>query len=687
MTPGLDITASIVITAFIDHYKAASGPHTNILGRYLRRYATTRLPSDMGPVRPFTAQPVNGLCAYFNRENREHPELGSRRDLDALISESRKSHGAGHERLPHGVIIDIIGAEYFEIVKQLIADGPEISSARVNALLRDLLEESAPVTSRRKSGGKPSDGSVNELKRVANHLWTTLVFLHQSGRYQELAAWTWQPSIDKSLRGVEEATDKIIPSWSQVRLARKRLDDQVLALLGIGSHEEELEAIASLSPKKLAYCERLLLLRAELAILANTGARITSVLEARLEHFEDLRDLGIWEHFPQKTVDAETSYPKSLHPRTMQVIESYLAVRYRRRGITRCPEHPLFVSPKVCTTHPAEMKKLSYSSAKDHIREVLDGPHTPHTVRAAVAQAILSRQGLRAFAIHDFDYEPLMIAEVQLDHKKIPGDLFGYNGYASRTSRITILERTGLIIGDLYWTDTGARHVKDVVEFERCLEARKAVSEQIEFLQQERRSLAPTNRARTVSAKYHTITDEMDSLRDTREDIEKKLAALKFDPEYEVPIPDDIERPPRVNLKQVEKDFLRRSGDAVAELYPRARDWLTIKEFADLVGISVKTVLRMIDPSLREATTGMRTRKRREYWDPTRPPIDSELGAKHRRILVDEIHPSAFAAPEQATALNRLLAGPPQEQWGPTCMTTPCIPDYRRSVGDDSAAA
>lgn len=680
MTAQINDATAVLITSYVSHYKSKDGNHTNTLGRFLTRYANTILPGETPTEGVFSAPPINSLPTYFRRNALADVHVRSRAELDSAVSESRKKHGADHERLPAEVLLGLISSKYVVVVEQFIADGPEVSGARVNALLRNFVEESVRATSRRKNGGKPSDSAVNDFRKVANKLWNTLLRLRQSGRYPELEPWSSLPTIDRSIQGLKEATNKVVPTWSQVRLARQHLSDEISGLLGAASLDDELDAIARLPAGKLATAERLLLNRVELAVLANTGARITSVLEIKLKHLEDRGDRGILEHYPKKTVDAETAYPKSLHPLTMKAVESYLALRYLRRGVERSPEDPLLTASTIRKNTP--MRSLSYTTANKHVRKILNGPFTPHTVRSATAQVILSKQGLRAFAIHEFDYEPLMIAEVQLDHTKIPGDLFGYNGYASRASRIEILRHTGLIIGDLFWTDVGARHVKDAKRFTQCLEQRRAFTEQIDFLRQERRSLAPTDRARTVNARYHTITDEIELLRDKREAIEKEINSIRFDPEYEIPVADEVDQPPRVNLNQIEKEFLHGTSAEAPTVYPRVRDWLTIKEFAGLVGVSVKTISRHIDPNLRQETTGVRERTRREYWDPMRPPIDSQLGVHHRRIFVGEVYPNAYAAPEQARALDLLLAGPPQEQWGPACMATACVPDYRRHGTD-----
>jgi hypothetical protein len=503
--------------------------------------------------------------------------------------------------------------------------------------------------------------------------------MNRTGAYPELKDWTWTPTIDKSLSGLEEATVKQIPTWHHVRHSCAEADRKIWSLLGVQSESEEVDALGRLSPKKLATAERLFLLRAELAILANTGARIGSVRTTKIRHIQDLGDRGLWEHFPQKSHDTEISIPKALHPKTLHAITSYITVRYTRRGITPEPDHPLFASPKIETKRHGNMTALSYTSFRLHCRELLGEAYSPHTIRAAVAQCLTSKRCGRLFDAHEFDYEQRLVGEVQLDHQRIPGDEFHYGGYSSRSDRIKILRETGLIIGEMLWTDTGKRHVPDAETFKRCLEDRRAISAQIDILRAERKRLAPSDRARTVSARHHTITDEIDDLRDRREEIEKHITALRLDPDYEIPVPDDIAYPPRVDLKAIEQAFLQASPNVATRTAPRARDWLTIKEFAELVGISQKTVARLIDPALREPTSGRRKRRQREYWTAGLPPIDSQLGPKHRRILVDEIHASVLSSPEQKAECERLLAGPPTEAWGAACMKTPCVPDHRRA--------
>jgi hypothetical protein len=298
-----------------------------------------------------------------------------------------------------------------------------------------------------------------------------------------------------------------------------------------------------------------------------------------------------------------------------------------------------------------------------------------------------SRRALRAFEIHEFDYEQRMVAEVQLDHKHIPGDSFKYNGYSSRADRISILGITGLILGDMLWTDLGKRHAKDAETFRTRTEDRIALTARIDQLVQERLRLAPTGRSRTVSAEYHTMTAEIESLREQRDNVDRHLVALQFDPDYEIAIPDEVEEVPKVNLKMIEREVRDGTPDAVRLAPARSRNWITVKEFAALLNVSTKTVTRVIDPAKYAPTAGVRTRKRAKYWNPDAPPVDSTLGNRHLRILVDEIFPTTLAVPERQAALNRLLAGPPQEQWGPVCMEIPCIPDYARREGADEIAA
>ncbi len=559
MKHDLDVATRVCLTQFLNHHKSADGPHTNVLGRCLKRYGSTRLRSDAGPEPTIPEKPVSSLQAYFSKAGRRFQDLTCRRDIDMLVHESQREHGHGHERLSLEMLVDIFGVDYIALVQLLIVDGPDTSCARANAMLRQFLDEPARVTVRRPDGGKRSAGAIGQIKQALTRVWTIVVQMNRTGAYPELKDWTWTPTIDKSLSGLEEATVKQIPTWHHVRHSCAEADRKIWSLLGVQSESEEIDALGRLSPKKLATAERLFLLRAELAILANTGARIGSVRTTKIRHIQDLGDRSLWEHFPQKSHDTEISVPKALHPKTLHAITSYITVRYTRRGTTPEPDHPLFMSPKIETKRHGNMTALSYTSFRLHCRELLGEAYSPHTIRAAVAQCLTSKRCGRLFDAHEFDYEQRLVGEVQLDHQRIPGDEFHYGGYSSRSDRIKILRETGLIIGEMLWTDAGKRHVPDAETFKRCLEDRRAISAQIEILRAERKRLAPSDRARTVSARHHTITDEIDDLRDRREEIEKHITALRLDPDYEIPVPDDIAYPPRVDLKAIEQAFLQAS--------------------------------------------------------------------------------------------------------------------------------
>jgi hypothetical protein len=679
--------AEVCLTRFFDHYKAGDGQFVSRLGRVLSGYAATTLPADKTSRPLVPSKPIRSLLAYFNATDRHRLDLASRDDLDDLIRASRKVRGTGHEAFPTDVINDVFGVDYVQVLQSMIEEGPRVSGARFHALITEYLQESAPVTIARSKGGKPSASAVDARKSSIKRIWTILVELQRSGEYSELSDWTFVPSIDKTAKGLDEATIKHIPSWHQVRNALANLDTEIWDLLNVASLDEEISALAGAPKKRLAAIERLMMQRGTIAILANTGARVESVRKANVGNFAEAIDRWTWEHFPAKTIDAETAIPKALHSLTMQRIESYWAARNLRRGTALSPDQPLFASSVVKPSDPSGLPRVSYSTMRTYCRSGLNGPHPPHTIRAAVAQSLTSKQCNRVFEIHGFDYEPRMIAEVQLDHQHIPGDMFKYNGYASRQDRISILHETGVIIGEMLWTDAGKRHVKDAETFRRRLEDLRLVTAEIDFKRNERRNLAQSSRERTVSLRFLAIADEIDDLRDRKDEIQAQLTALRFDPNFEVPVPDDVAVVTVVNLAAIEQEFYAGTGNAAETVYPRVRDWITVKEFADLIGKDVKTVSRMINPEIRETTQGVRQRKRIEYWDPAKPPVDSQLGPNRRRILIDEVHAKAFASPEQQRTLSLMLASPPQEKWGPECMTVPCVPDYRRDQGDSAIAA
>jgi hypothetical protein len=136
-----------------------------------------------------------------------------------------------------------------------------------------------------------------------------------------------------------------------------------------------------------------------------------------------------------------------------------------------------------------------------------------------------------------------------------------------------------------------------------------------------------------------------------------------------IPVPDDIPDEQLRDLfdqieSQIENQIIAREPTLPEPV--RKPPWLTVREAAELLGISYPQMARWVNVQHLPFPAG----DARNPWQPNAVPVDTSLGPRRRRIAVEGINPRYIRTEGQQRRLAELLATWPK-RWKETHCRAP----------------
>jgi hypothetical protein len=281
---------------------------------------------------------------------------------------------------------------------------------------------------------------------------------------------------------------------------------------------------------------------------------------------------------------------------------------------------------------------------------------------------------------HDPDIGRLdahVVAEALVDHGDT-SDRYGYYDRNTLRGR-ELLSATGIqILWEMLSTNAGARRVRDAGRYRRCLERRQILTCELTRLDCDAAQLLyadrrPTGGAAQTLLALRAIDESRHQLQERLQRLEREAERLRNDPSTTVAVPDDV---PDDELKdqfeRIEREVGRESEmETLKPAPPPIRDppWLRVREFAEIAGMSYPQVARWVNgDSLPHPAEDPRN-----PWHPDNVPVDTSLGPRRKRLLVEGINSSYMASARQQEKLADILATRPAG-WPEASLTTPLRP-------------
>jgi hypothetical protein len=249
--------------------------------------------------------------------------------------------------------------------------------------------------------------------------------------------------------------------------------------------------------------------------------------------------------------------------------------------------------------------------------------------------------------------------------RDIPSDSLGYADISSEAGREK-WARFGIRAASVQlWTREGASLVPDASRFEAAL--RGAIALEAAHAQAYER-LAEHNRdiqrkgaqiERVDIAVLLAAMDEESRLRRKLSEASTAVERLRDDPATYVELPDDDDPGAEsVDLDEIESRV--RGKRAMADRPTHGlRDWVTVVEFADALGIGPATARRWVTGKLPHPDGDPRN-----PWDAENVPVDESRGPKRRRISLQGIRPGSISE-AQRESLEARTHHWPMEQTPP----------------------
>lgn len=688
--------------------------------------------------RPQTAQLCRALEYYARCRGADlrrfipDPPHGPWPDSAAVLRRLGTTQRALYEELaqvedltnPHGTLSDSILTQFFPprlwpVLEMLVLDGPGQAKLNAERALREYARRTVPATKRRPEG-PPTRGTISILHVAFARVFRLLVDLHVTRPSSRvLSAWTGVPPVSSpALPAGGLQTEG--PPLHDIRLALRRLDENIASKLRIEPGDDELAAIEamSLTPLLQASLFRSLRARVALALLMVTGARVGAIAALELR---DLRTNHRCRGGDERCGPAVVLRPGKSLPygserikmiprdvqKTIDVYLRYLDVvaetlsRWRQGSWgtppIRTASTPLLVRGRQSWTpwgaggigRMLSGRTPSSSGRAGMLPLIprrsgfnLDCPeehhcfigYNPHAFRhtasrlAEKAGAIWNEE--HSEAPGDNVYSPEAYAAALLDHE-MPGSKMRalYGDRDSEATREILAARASNGIWELLTTDAGARKQPDLQRFQRCVEVLEALDRDAadvkqrfkETVHRAKRKEVDSDRALLELLDLNQIRDELGR---EREQTARELESLRHDRRTWLAIPDEVESVPPIDLAEWDGS-VHTQDEAIGGV--AVREWLTPTELAYVAGCRQSTVTRWLkDEHL--------PNQDRRPWDAGEAPVDESLGIRFRRIWVQGIKQSFWSTQAMRDRRDQVLARWPDTQgWciagepGPRC--------------------
>ena len=271
--------------------------------------------------------------------------------------------------------------------------------------------------------------------------------------------------------------------------------------------------------------------------------------------------------------------------------------------------------------------------------------------------------GAEYCAAHGIPVSPEVIASALLDHR-IHADPYGYADLNTVRGRERLSRHGAQIIWEMLTTDRGARKMRNTAAYHEAVRRREILKAELDRRSAEiAAAVREARAARRVPAELLLdllANDERNELQDRLAAVEHEIHDLLHDPETLIPVPDDIsDEQLRHELEAVEKAIRHSETEnrQTAQRHPDPiRDWVTIRELAQILDISYPTAARWVRGEHLPHPAG----DPRNPWSPDEVPVDASLGARRRRIWIGGINPALIRSEGQRARLAQLLAWPPK---------------------------
>ncbi len=283
-------------------------------------------------------------------------------------------------------------------------------------------------------------------------------------------------------------------------------------------------------------------------------------------------------------------------------------------------------------------------------------------------------------------------AAALLDNGGIEQDLRALYGDRQTPAMLEVVSgRAAEIAWEILTTGIGMRKRPDVAAYERELIRLRRIEDEEQRLEQSaqklqarharcgRRALPPPNRPdddrldvilrrqeelvdsigelKEIMLESAAITHQLVQLSRQKADTIVKLDLYRLDQATWLPVPDS--EPPgaeHVDWEAIDQGTLGKPLMATGA--PAAvRDWLTFREFCDLVGLEARSTLtRWVKGE------HIPSRRDKRPWEPGSAPVDATLGINYRRIWVPGVHDAFWRTNLMREALAEMLGRWPMEQ-------------------------
>jgi len=493
-------------------------PSLHTLGYFLKRCLSATLMVDGRDIPPLGGDAELPFSAAADPDVRRNGGLSPFLLYDAYQNATMRAGGPVHARFDLEVLHAVVPPTWVPIVAALIADGPEIAAARAQAAIYDYSLETVPAN-RRRIAGRRSRSSVQMVIYEATRL------LETTCRFRDLPVcrhWTHAPKLQMP-HMPQGGYETIAPRVETIRQAWHDVTAEIHDRLGVGTIEEELMALNSLSDESLdtrglwrPVRDRLLLV-----LMVLTGGRRNAIARLCREDYmpdhegplPDCRRGAALSLRPRKGKGRDEVRRKPIPREAALVLDTYLMLMDRllaHRGHGPVPANaPLLVAEPAHYSKPIREVWLHHRVAGATVNKWLplvqrDARHmpkhvaederpycgyTPHEYRH-FANKLAERAGEiwneRYPATGGETNPPISYyAAALLDNGGIEQDLRALYGDRLTTTMLEVVSGRAAEIGwEILTTDVGLRKRPDVAAYERELILLRRIEDEERRLEQ-----------------------------------------------------------------------------------------------------------------------------------------------------------------------------------------------------------
>lgn len=709
-----------VLSRFVGESANASAPDISMVCHALNAYAVT--PSHLGEA--VAARPPLDRCPDANSTLRRRGL--TRADLARDWKDRVGEVGPAAAHLDLGLLTELVPPQLWPTIAWIVSEGPGCAVSRIEIALQEVSQRSAPLTRARPEPSLMSASTVKLYATAFRRILTILVEMRSRQLFlPDLEPWSHLPRV-RVPRTAEAHTDTSAPDLRLLRTVWRRLNDDLQARLGVTTFDDELTAAATIPIRRL---ERgvwpLARTRALVLVLLLTGTRVGAALDLRVADYTRLRLCPLGDRRPTldlrpgKTLSHEEIRRRALPVTAGRVIDLMLVVNLRLAG--RIPPDASLADepgrghdPQAALfpgTLTRPMRPWCYSSVWELFSgrqpwsrrpegslplfpRPVDAPdefprgYSPHRLRGAALQ-LVRNHGPDYCQEHGLAVDPEAISEVLLDHN-VRSDRYGYADINTKQGR----ERWCAVGAEINWEtldgERGAVRVPDTAAYEALLV--ESLDLELELARIKREFDGTVQSARGRAAVDSSVLLEVLAINEQRSRVEGefaevrvRLTELRTDESTWVTLCSG-EEPPDEGLEAVERRVLGRKGLESREIPSPVREWLTVTELAETVGVSPATARRWVRGTHLPRNPG----DPRRPWEPDGIPVDRTLGDRRQRIWLPGVKPGLFSSDLQRASLAELVATWPSGWSKQQCMRPVEIPSavmerLRRRKGGGSS--